>query len=61
MKICIHRGSHQIGGSCVEIEHEGTRILIDFGLPLDADVASPDLLPPVMGLTGGLKSNGTVM
>ena len=51
MKICIHRGSHQIGGSCVEIEHEGARILVDLGLPLDADGARPDLLPPVAGLT----------
>lgn len=51
MKICIHRGSHQIGGSCVELEHDGARIVIDLGLPLDADGPSPDLLPPVAGLT----------
>jgi len=34
MQIIIHRGTHQIGGSCVEIESDGTRILLDFGMPL---------------------------
>ena len=31
----IHRGSHQIGGNCVELATRSTRILIDCGLPLD--------------------------
>lgn len=31
----IHRGSHQIGGNCVELATPSTRILIDCGLPLD--------------------------
>jgi ribonuclease J len=34
MKLKIHRGSHEIGGSCVEIETGNTRILLDFGMPL---------------------------
>ncbi|MBU2008197.1 MBL fold metallo-hydrolase, partial [Patescibacteria group bacterium] len=34
MNLIIHRGTHQIGGSCVEIASGGTRILIDFGMPL---------------------------
>ena len=35
MIITIHRGSHEIGGSCVEIEgSSGSRILVDIGLPL---------------------------
>ena len=34
MHVCIHRGSKQIGGSCVEVESRGQRILIDLGLPL---------------------------
>lgn len=34
MKLTIHRGTKEIGGSCVEISNEQTRILIDFGLPL---------------------------
>ncbi|MBI5359329.1 MAG: MBL fold metallo-hydrolase [Planctomycetes bacterium] len=36
-KIIIHRGSHEIGGSCVELQaSSGARILIDFGMPLQA-------------------------
>jgi ribonuclease J len=31
----IHRGSHQIGGNCVELATQNSRILIDCGLPLD--------------------------
>jgi ribonuclease J len=46
----IHRGTQQIGGTCVELEAAGARILIDLGLPLDADHVSDDLLPDVSGL-----------
>lgn len=49
MKICIHRGAKQIGGSCVEVEAGRKRLLLDIGLPLDADL--PDTpLPAVSGL-----------
>ena len=34
MKIIVHRGTHEIGGSCVEIESKKNRILIDIGMPL---------------------------
>lgn len=34
MKFKIHRGSREIGGTCVEIWTENTRIVIDFGMPL---------------------------
>lgn len=34
MKATIHRGSKEIGGTCVELQSSGSRILIDFGLPL---------------------------
>ncbi|HEX9871745.1 MAG TPA: MBL fold metallo-hydrolase [Candidatus Tectomicrobia bacterium] len=48
MRVCIHRGAHEIGGSCVEVEAAGQRIVLDVGLPLgaEADVA---LLPKVRG------------
>ena len=49
MNLCIHRGSKQIGGSCVEIEAEGQRILLDLGLPLDAELEETPL-PDVSGL-----------
>lgn len=34
MELIIHRGTQEIGGSCVELKTNSTRILIDFGLPL---------------------------
>jgi len=34
MKFKIHRGTKEIGGSCVEIWTESTRIVVDFGMPL---------------------------
>jgi ribonuclease J len=34
MNIIIHRGTHEIGGSCVEVQHENTRLVIDIGMPL---------------------------
>lgn len=52
MQVCIHRGSKQIGGSCVEVESHGQRLLIDFGLPLDADKNSNQHLPEISGLDG---------
>lgn len=35
MQLTIHRGSHEIGGSCVELRTSEVKILIDLGLPLD--------------------------
>jgi len=32
--LTIHRGTHEIGGSCIEINTSTTRLFIDFGLPL---------------------------
>lgn len=34
MKLIVHRGTHEIGGSCVEIESNGSRIVLDIGIPL---------------------------
>lgn len=34
MKLFIHRGTAEIGGTCVEVFTEKSRIVIDFGLPL---------------------------
>jgi ribonuclease J len=50
VRICIHRGAHQIGGSCVEVESQGQRLLLDLGLPLEAEENIPELLPAVAGL-----------
>ena len=48
MKLTIHRGAAEIGGSCVEITTQATRIVIDAGLPLDDSRA--DELPKIPGL-----------
>ena len=37
MILTIHRGTHEIGGSCVEIRTDKAKILIDLGMPLDYD------------------------
>ena len=34
MRFQIHRGTREIGGSCVEIWTESTRLVVDFGMPL---------------------------
>jgi ribonuclease J len=48
MKLTIHRGAVEIGGSCVEIATDKTRIIIDAGLPLDD--SRKNELPDVAGL-----------
>ena len=53
MRIRIHRGTKEIGGTCIEIEAQGKRVVLDVGLPLDASDADTDvydtLLPKVPG------------
>ena len=52
MKVCIRRGATQIGGSAVEVVADnGQRIVLDIGLPLDAENNTPDFLPDIKGLT----------
>jgi len=34
LKITIHRGCNEIGGSCVELQNESDIIFLDFGMPL---------------------------
>ncbi|MFC1481601.1 MBL fold metallo-hydrolase [Candidatus Neomarinimicrobiota bacterium] len=34
MKLRIHRGTHEIGGSCIEVWTNTTRIILDMGMPL---------------------------
>ena len=50
MKLCIHRGTHQIGGIAAEIATATTRILIDMGDELSLDpnfVSAPLDIPGV--------------
>ncbi len=51
MKVRIHRGARQIGGSVIELESHGERLVLDAGMPLNSEsVAQRDLLPDVPGL-----------
>ena len=56
MKVCIHRGSKEIGGSCVEVDSHGKRLIIDLGLPLDAEKNDKKYLPNIPGLDGNDES-----
>lgn len=56
MRFCIHRGSKQIGGSCVELESEGAHIVLDLGLPLDVEAPSGVFVPPIEGLRSPVPS-----
>jgi ribonuclease J len=55
MKVRIHRGSAEIGGSCVEVAAGGSRLVLDVGLPLDAVVGSDVRLPDVAGFDGSYR------
>ena len=37
MKIIIHRGASEIGGTCIQLSTDNTTILLDLGLPLNKD------------------------
>ncbi len=34
MRITIHRGAHEIGGNCIEVATDNSRIILDVGMPL---------------------------
>jgi ribonuclease J len=56
LQICIHRGANQIGGSCVELVSSGKRIVVDLGLPLDAELEATELpdVPSIHSRDGSL-------
>lgn len=46
LTLTAHRGTRQIGGSCIEIAHpDGSRLILDAGRPLDAPEGATGLLP----------------
>lgn len=57
MRLRIHRGAAEIGGNCVELQSGPSSVLIDLGLPLNAEGPEPSLLPAVRGLTDGSNPN----
>jgi ribonuclease J len=50
MKVCIRRGAKQIGGTCIELESQGKRLVLDIGQPLDSPDAESTEMPAVPGL-----------
>jgi ribonuclease J len=66
MKITIHRGTKEIGGSCVEICSGKTFILLDFGLPITfefGDAIESALPEPIFShiSTGKKKIDGLLL
>lgn len=53
MNLTIHRGSKEIGGTCIQLSTDKTTILLDLGLPLKKDSKDPDLT--------GLKIDGVLI
>ena len=57
LRVRIHRGAHQIGGSCVELSYGNARLLLDLGKPLETEDTDRCLLPPVLGLADGANAS----
>ncbi len=66
MKLIIHRGAHEVGGSCVELSFDGSTILLNAGLPLDYSFdgdLDPELPQPLFDeiKQGKKKINGVLL
>lgn len=53
MKLRIHRGAHEIGGNCIELNTDGKTLLLDLGMPLSVNNTDDVPLPDVAGLANG--------
>jgi ribonuclease J len=53
VRVRVHRGCREIGGSCVEVESQGSRLVLDVGKPLTAGWDEHVPLPDVPGLASG--------
>ena len=56
MNIIIHRGTHQIGGSAIEISTKSTRIMLDFGNELSLDEKYIPEHLDIEGVTAGVPN-----
>lgn len=46
LRVIVHRGTNEIGGSCIEVASATTRIILDCGWPLDGgDKSEPPSVP----------------
>jgi ribonuclease J len=57
MRVRIHRGAKEIGGTCIEVEAQGKRMVLDVGRPLDAEPGEVVPLPDVAGIADGSDLN----
>jgi len=51
MKIKIHKGANEIGGTCIELSHEDCSVLLDIGRPLEPEsipASVQDMKPSVI-------------
>jgi ribonuclease J len=53
LKVRVHRGCAEVGGTCVEVESAGSRLVLDVGKPLSAGWGERVPLPEVPGLAAG--------
>ena len=61
MILTIHRGTHEIGGSCIEVQSSDTRVILDVGLPLvDANRDPFDSLKALRSTRDELLADGTI-
>jgi ribonuclease J len=61
MHLTIHRGTHEIGGNCVEITAGSTRIILDVGMPLVGPDREPfDSRAARRKTTAELIADGTI-
>lgn len=61
MLVTIHRGTHEIGGNCVEVQSGDTRLVLDVGLPLvDANRDPFDSLKALRSTRDELLADGTI-
>jgi ribonuclease J len=56
MRAKIHRGAHEVGGSCIELESQRQRLVLDLGRPIWAARGEQVPRPPVAGLEQPDKS-----
>ena len=49
LEFIIYRGSHQVGGTCIEMKSGSSRILIDLGMPLNDKDGKDFLIDPLKG------------
>lgn len=56
MNITVHRGTHQIGGSAIEISTASTRVILDFGKELSLDEKYIPIDLDVDGVTEGVPN-----